>query len=89
MGRHVDQSIVEALHAKVRTCSELSNELNKIRARLKHVSTQLALAAAGRDAIAALVLPEGKTLTEAWKEDLFGMRTCGTHEDTEEEKEEP
>ena len=69
--------LTENLHAKINEVSEINQEIKRLRAALDARATGLAHAIGGRDALAALFLPDDKTLTEAWVEDLLGLRTGG------------
>ena len=54
---------------------ELDQEMARLQQAREAKSVGLARLIGSREALAALFLPEGKTLQEAWDGDLFGLRT--------------
>jgi len=80
----MDHQIQQRVRQQIKACkaiqievAELDQQIEKLQQQKSARTNALIQAIGAREALASLLLPEGTTLAEAWREDLNGLRTGG------------
>ena len=84
----LEQQILLALREKVLAVQETQKKIANLKRSIGALEGGLAVAVGGRDALAALALPEEMDLTTAWHEDYLGLRTMSGQPDDDQKTEE-